>query len=63
MKKKSKITLTVFMFNIIIFPGCEKAVVYNGNISVTLKYNQQAVPDIYIYYYSGIPLKDSSGNT
>ncbi|MFA6086953.1 hypothetical protein [Mucilaginibacter sp.] len=63
MKTNFRITLIVWLFSVIVFSGCEKAVVYNGNVNVVLQYHQRPVPDIPVYYYAGIPLKDCSGNT
>jgi len=62
MKNNITINFIMLMINIAVFSSCEKAVVYNGNVNITLQYNQQAVPDIQVYYYAGIPVKDSLGN-
>jgi hypothetical protein len=62
MKTNIATKLVILMVTIIIFSSCEKAVVYNGNVNITLQYKQQAVPDIPVYYYAGIPVKDSLGN-
>jgi hypothetical protein len=61
MKTNITITLIILMLTVIMFSSCEKAVVYNGNINITLQYNRQAVPDIPVYYYAGVPVKDNLG--
>jgi hypothetical protein len=62
MKNNITFDFITLMISIAVFSSCEKAVVYNGDVNITLQYNQQAVPDIHVYYYTGIPLKDSLGN-
>ena len=62
MKTNITMKLVISVVTITILSSCEKAIVYNGNVTITVQYNQQPVPDIPVYYYVGIPEKDNSGN-
>lgn len=62
MKMLHNITVIMMSTGMIGLFACDKPAIYNGNINLDVKYNRQPVPDINVYYYSGLLASDSLGN-